>query len=300
MSARFAFLLAPILLAGCASTGNAQEAAEHDRGEAWAARCTDEDEWDRPGPPFQVFGNTWFVGTCGITALLVTGEDGHVLIDGGTQTSAALIAANVDALGFKLSDVKLLLASHEHHDHVGGTAELQRLTGARLLSSAEAAPVMASGTADPADPQYAIADNFPAIRVDGTVTPGQPVRLGALALTPVATPGHTLGALTWRWQSCEGETCRTIVYADSLTPISADGYRFTAAPDLVAAMRRGLDELAALPCDILLTPHPVASSMDTRLTAGDLAGEGQCRAYAALKRRQLDERLAREAAGTEP
>ncbi|KHL25667.1 beta-lactamase [Croceibacterium mercuriale] len=302
MSARIA-TLAALLLAGCASSGVAQEPVagqRADRGEAWAARCTDEDPWDRPGPPFRVHGNTWYVGTCGITALLVTGEDGHVLIDGGTEAGAALIAANVEALGFALSDVKLLLASHEHHDHVGGTAELQRLTGARLLSSAEAAPVLASGKADPADPQFAIAETFPAARVDGTVTPGVPVRLGDLALTPIAQPGHTLGALSWQWQACEGEVCRTIVYADSLTPISADGYRFTAAPALVEEMRAGLDRLAALPCDLLLTPHPMASSMDQRLQAGALAGEGQCRAYADTKRRALDERLAREAAGTEP
>lgn len=296
MSAR-AVALAALLLAGYAGTGTAQEAATPaDRGAAWAARCNDDDGWDRPGPPFHVYGNTWYVGTCGITALLVTGEDGHVLIDGGTDTGAPLIAANVEALGFELSDIKLLLASHEHHDHVGGTAELQRLTGARLLSSAGAAPVLASGKADPADPQYAIADPFPAARVDGIVTPGEPVRLGTLSLTPVAQPGHTLGALTWQWQSCEAEVCRTIVYADSLTPISTDGYRFTDAPALVAGMRAGLDRLAALPCDLLLTPHPMASHTKQRLQAGELAGEGQCRAYAATKRRALDERLAQEAA----
>jgi len=291
--------LAALLLAGCANAGTMPEPpAEQraDRGAAWAARCTDEDPWDRPGPPFHVYGNTWYVGTCGITALLVTGEDGHVLIDGGTEGGAALIAANVKALGFALSDIKLLLASHEHHDHVGGTAELQRLTGARLLSSAEAAPVLASGKADPADPQFAIADTFPAARVDGIMTPGEPVRLGSLALTPIAQPGHTLGALSWHWQSCEGAICRTIVYADSLTPISADGYRFTDAPALVAGMRAGLDRLAALPCDLLLTPHPMASRMKQRLQAGELAGAGQCRAYAEMKRRSLDERLAREAA----
>lgn len=302
MSARIT-ALAALLLAGCASAGTAKEPAagqRADRGEAWAARCTDEDPWDRPGPPFRVHGNTWYVGTCGITALLVTGADGHVLIDGGTEAGAPLIAANVEALGFALSDIKLLLASHEHHDHVGGTAELQRLTGARLLSSAEAAAVLASGKADPADPQFAIAGTFRAARVDGTVVSGEPVQLGDLALTPIAQPGHTLGALTWQWQSCEGEVCRTIVYADSLTPISADGYRFSNAPALVAGMRAGLDRLAALPCDLLLTPHPMASSMDQRLEAGTLAGDGQCRLYAAMKRRALDERLAREAAGTEP
>ena len=93
----------------------------------------------------RIHGNTYLVGTCGISAILVTGSDGHVLIDGGTEKGAEVIAANIRELGFKLKDIKFLLISHEHFDHVGGIARLQKLTGATLVASAPAAKVMNSG-----------------------------------------------------------------------------------------------------------------------------------------------------------
>ena len=89
-------------------------------GPRYAAACADNDEWDKPAPPVRIHANTYLVGTCGISAILVTGTEGHVLIDGGTEKGAELVAANIRALGFKLADIRFLLHSHEHHDHVGG------------------------------------------------------------------------------------------------------------------------------------------------------------------------------------
>ena len=92
-------------------------------GPLWAATCKDWDDWDKPAPPVRLHANTYLVGTCGISAILITGSagasGGHVLIDGGTERGADLIAANIRSLGFKLRDIKYLLHSHEHHDHVG-------------------------------------------------------------------------------------------------------------------------------------------------------------------------------------
>ena len=104
-------------------------------GPLWAATCKDWDEWDKPAPPVRIHANTYLVGTCGISSILITGEDGHVLIDGGTEAGAELIAANIRQLGFKLRDIRFLLISHEHIDHVGGIARLQQLTGATLVAS---------------------------------------------------------------------------------------------------------------------------------------------------------------------
>ncbi len=297
MSARDLTALGALLLAACTPEpplAHAQDAGENE----WTQACAEWDDWDKPGPPFKVHGNTWYVGTCGITALLITGEDGHVLIDGGTAAGAAPIAANIEALGFSLADVKLLLHSHEHFDHVGGLAELQRRTGARLLASAAAAPVLASGRESAEDPQHGMHDPFPAARGDGEVVPGEPVRLGDLTLVPVATPGHTPGALSWQWQSCEGSRCETLVYADSLSPISSDEYRFSDHPGYVADFRQGLVSLASLDCGILLTPHPSASDMRKRLLAGSLSAEPRCETYAQSIRARLDARLAEEAAGS--
>ncbi|MGH6728946.1 MAG: MBL fold metallo-hydrolase, partial [Sphingomicrobium sp.] len=97
-------------------------------GPRWAAACKDNDKWDAPAPPVRIHGNSYYVGTCGIAAILITGNAGHVLIDGGTEQGADAIAENIRRLGFNLRDVKFLLHSHEHFDHVGGTSKLHRLS----------------------------------------------------------------------------------------------------------------------------------------------------------------------------
>ena len=264
-------------------------------GPAFAAACKDWDEWDKPAPPVRIHGNTYLVGTCGISAILITGSAGDILIDGGPEAAAPLIARNIQRLGFNLH-VKILLHSHEHFDHVGGIARLQQLTGAQLYASAAAAKVLESGIAGAGDPQQGIGKPFPPARVDRIVGDGEQVRLGNVVLTAVATPGHTPGALTWHWGSCDGGVCRQIVYADSLTPVSGKDYRFSDHPQYVAAYRTSIAKIAALPCDILLTPHPSASDMVKRLAPGrPLDDATACKHYAASLSTQLDDRLAKEA-----
>jgi metallo-beta-lactamase class B len=138
---------------------------------------------------------------------------------------------------------------------------------------------------------------FPTARVGRVITDGESVRLGNLMLTAVATPGHTPGALSWHWGSCDGGVCRRIVYADSLTPVSRDDYRYSDHSAYVAAFRSGLQRLAAVDCDILLTPHPSASEMIARMAGkAPLTEPAACRSYAAELGARLDERLAKEAA----
>ena len=282
------------VLAGCSTatlTPPAPPASD------WVNNCTDWDKWDKAGPPYQIYGNTYYVGTCGISAILITGADGHILIDGATAAGAEVIAANIRTLGFSLQDVKLLLQSHEHFDHVAGLARLQQLSGAKLLASAAAAPVLSSGVVDAADPQAGMHQPFPAARVDGLVTPGQQVSLGKLSLMPVATPGHTPGALSWQWTSCEAQLCQVLVYADSLSPVSSDSYRFSQHLSYLKAYRAGLDKLAELECQILLTPHPSASNMRTRLqSSGGLTDANGCVLYSQAVKQRLQKRLAEETA----
>lgn len=287
------------LLAGCATApAPLADAAIGQR--AWAAACADADEWDKPGPPFRIRGNTYYVGTCGITALLVTGPRGHTLIDSGTDKGAEVVLANIRALGFDPGDVKYLLMSHEHFDHVGGIARVQAATGATIVTSAAAAKVLRSGEVDPNDPQSR--SNHPPF----PPATGRIIELGVdearmpqgLAARPIFTPGHTLGALSWTWQACDDGDCKTIVYADSLNPISSEGYRYRDHPELVKGFRGGIDAVSSAPCDIVLAPHPVAAAMRARLL-GDkpLVDPGGCRAYAAAASERLDKRLAQEAAG---
>ena len=264
-------------------------------GPEFDAECEDFDEWNKPAPPVRIHANTYLVGTCGIAAILITGSDGHVLIDAGTEAGADLVAGNIRRLGFRLQDVKFLLHSHEHFDHVGGIARLQQLTGAQLVASPAAAAVIQTGAPGAGDPQAGMHPPFPAARVDRLIKDGESVRLGNLLLTAIETPGHTPGALTWHWGACDGGVCRRIVYADSLSPISREGYRFSDHPAYLAAFRAGLAKLAALECDIVLTPHPSASGMIDRLAGrAPLVNSNGCRDYSASIAKRLDERLATE------
>ena len=266
-------------------------------GPEWAAACGDSTDWEQPAPPVRIHGNTYLVGTCGISAILITGGEGHVLIDAGTEKAADLIADNIRQLGFRLTDIKYLLMSHEHFDHVGGMARLQQLTGATLITSAPAEKVLNTGVPSTDDPQAGMHKPFPAANVGRVVTDGGEVRLRDLSLVAMTTPGHTPGALSWRWESCDGGVCRTIVYADSLSPISRDDYRFSEHPAYLAAYRASIAKIAGSRCEILLTPHPSASAMKERMTGEQpLFDPAGCRSYAAGLTSKLDERLAKESA----
>jgi metallo-beta-lactamase class B len=292
-------LAAALLLAGGASSPSVPSAAT-DANALWVRQCKDWDDWDKPGPPFLIHGQTYYVGTCGISAILIVSPEGHTLIDSGTDAGAKVVAANIRKLGFKVSDVNTLLITHEHHDHVGGMARLQRLTGAHLVSSPRAAGVLNSGISDPEDPQAMERRRFPAAHVTDVLSmkDGEARIHGATEFRALATPGHTPGALSWQWESCATrDQCLSIVYADSLTPVSSEGYRFSDHPAYLAAFRASLARIASLKCDILLSPHPSASSMRERLLNGGLIDAQGCKTYAARISKQLDERLAKEANG---
>jgi metallo-beta-lactamase class B len=267
-------------------------------GPQFAATCKDWDEWDKPAPPVRIHGNTYYVGTCGISSILITDPAGDILIDGGPEDAAGLIARNIESLGFNVHNVRILLYSHEHSDHVGGLAKLQELTGAQVYATPAGAKVLESGVASADDPQQGINKPFPGVRVDHILHDGEQVRLGNTILTAVETPGHTPGAVTWHWGSCDGGVCRQIVYADSLTPKSNDTYRFSDHPAYLAAYRASIAKVAALNCEILLSPHPSASDLVKRFGKGEpLDDPDGCRNYAAGLTKQLDERLEKEKAG---
>lgn len=292
MSGKWIFPILALASASCAAVP-ATTADSAVSGAELATACAGKDGWSDPAPPARVHGNTYYVGTCGISAILVTSPDGHVLIDGAKDKAAPAIAANIARLGYNIKDVRFIVVSHEHHDHVGGVAELQRLSGAELRVSPAARSAMASGKMIASDPQYGLPSDFPAARPGRDLADGERV----MGLTAHMTPGHAAGGTSWSWRSCEGERCLTIVYADSISAVSADAYRFSDHPALLATFRSTFDKVAAFDCDLLLTPHPSASKMFERMSgAQPIASPGQCAAYAATGRTRLAERLAKEAA----
>ena len=259
------------------------------------AQCAGKEGWNDPAPPIRIFANIYDVGTCGLTVLLIAGPKGHILIDSGTAEAASGIARNIERLGLKLTDIKLMLASHEHLDHVGGAAELKRRTGARLMVMSDATYAVESGLLAPDDPQFGLWPPFPPARVDTLIRDGQTVSVGQLRLTAHSTFGHVRGSTSWTWTSCAGHTCRAIVYADSTTAVSAPGYRFSDHPDYVARFRASLRKIALLRCDILITPHPAVSNLYARMAGqAPLVNSNACADYAAAASRKLDERLASE------
>ena len=149
-----ALMLAAPMLAGCAPQTSAPATAPPaPTGKALAAA------WSDPAPPAKLFGNTYYVGTCGITALLIDAPAGPILIDTATAEAAPAILANIRALGFDPKRIRAILTSHEHFDHVGGLAALHAATGAPVIALADAAPQLESGTPDPRDPQRGALDS---------------------------------------------------------------------------------------------------------------------------------------------
>lgn len=259
------------------------------------AECPDCAAWNAPAAPARLFGDTWYVGTRGLAALLITTSGGHVLIDGGLPESAPLILANVRALGFRVEDIRLILSSHAHYDHAGGIAAIQRAARARVVASARSAAVLRTGFAAADDPQHAIALAFPAAGDVHVIAEGDTVELGGTRLVAHPGGGHAPGSTTWSWRSCDGRRCLDFVYADSQTPVSADAFRFTGTA-AVAEFTRSFEILERIPCDVLVTPHPGASQLWERIERGAVEDRDACRRYAESARAALAARLAREAA----
>lgn len=268
--------------------------------------CPEKAGWNDPARPAHIFGNTWYVGTCAISAILITSPEGHVLLDGATEKAAPSIEANIRALGFKVEDVKFILILHEHMDHAGGIARLKKDSGATVVAREPAAIVLERGTNDRSDPQFGTLDDFPPVKKVQRIQTGESIALGGTIVTAHATPAHTTGSTSWTWTSCESGECRNMVYADSLTAVSADGYRFSdknAHPGEVAKFRKSFKVVAEMPCDILMTPHPRASDLLARLGPGGteaIADQSACAWYAEAAGQYLDARLAKEAANSNP
>jgi metallo-beta-lactamase class B len=271
---------------------------------AAALRAQQPAEWTAPQEPVRVYGNSYWVGTRGLGAILITSDSGHVLIDGTVPEAVPLIAANIRAAGFKVEDIRLILNSHVHFDHAGGIGELAKMSGAVVAASASSAKVLESGRSGPDDPQFGVVPPIATARGVRVVKDGEVNRVGTIALTAHATPGHTPGGTSWSWQSCEGERCLELVYADSLTPVAADGFRYTASkdyPQALADFERSYKTLGSLTCDILITPHPGASDFWARVAGrtaavNPLVNRNACRTLVETSRKALAERVAREKA----
>jgi metallo-beta-lactamase class B len=263
--------------------------------------CSNCVAWNKPHPAFRIYGNTYYVGTDGLSSILITSATGHVLIDGALPESASRIVANIRSLGFRIEDVKLILNSHVHFDHAGGIAELQKLSGARVAASPWTADVMKKGAVPRDDPQFGTIAPIARIARVEIIQDGDTLTAGANKVTAHLTPGHTSGGTSFAWQSCENGRCLNLVYADSLSPVSSGGFRFSSRKEYPNAedFERSFAFLESTPCDILITPHPDASGLWNRLerrasSPDALIDPTACRVLAETSRERLKQRLATE------
>jgi metallo-beta-lactamase class B len=207
-----------------------------------------------PADPFRIAGNFYYVGANDVASFLITGPQGHVLIDGGYPGTAPMIMASIAKLGFDIRDVKVLLNSEPHYDHAGGLAELQKASGAELWASEASASVLASGGIDPdvALPIRAITwvVRYTPPRIDHRVRDGDTIRVGTTTLTAHITGGHTRGCTSWSFPVREGDQVLQVVSACSLIAMQGMGY-----PGHRADFERTFRVLRSLPADVWVTSH---------------------------------------------
>jgi metallo-beta-lactamase class B len=206
--------------------------------------------WNQPVEPFKIAGNLYYVGASDITSFLITTPQGHILIDSGFEETVPIIRENVRKLGFKLEDVKILLISHAHYDHVGGMATLKELTGAKLLVHEKDVPQLARG--GKGDPHLGNQFPFRPVQADRALKDGEQVSLGGTTLTAHLTPGHTLGCTTWTMKA-EGKDVVFVCSATILPGVTlTKNERY---PGIAEDYAHTFQVLKSLPCDIFLASH---------------------------------------------
>jgi metallo-beta-lactamase class B len=233
-----------------------------------------------PAEPFKIAGNLYYVGANDVTAFLLTGPEGHVLIDGGYPGTAPMIMESIAGLGFDIADVRVLLNTHAHLDHAGGLAALQEASGAELwVSEGEADVIEAGGAGGPFLGPFRFVTylpffRYPAPRVDHRFMDGAAIRLGPIELTAHVTAGHTPGCTSWTYPVRDGDRELLVVNVCGLTPPAA--LSMGEYPEIRAGFKRSFRTLRSLPADIFLTPHARDfgrwRKYQESLEAGDPAG----------------------------
>jgi metallo-beta-lactamase class B len=219
--------------------------------------------WLLPQRPYRVAGDLHYVGSAGLSAFLITTPEGHILIDGGLPANAGQIVQNIRRLGYKPSDVKVLLNTHAHFDHSGGLAELKRVTGAKLAAMEGDRIALETGKY-PGSEDVAVFD-FTPVKVDRVLRDGDTVALGGTVLTARLTPGHSAGCTSWEIPVVDAGAkrtallhCSSSVAANRLAP--REQY-----PGIVADYERTFQRLKALKADIFLAPHAEQFGMAGKL-----------------------------------
>jgi len=209
--------------------------------------------WNQPVEPFRIIGNVFYVGASDVTSYLIVTTEGHILIDGGFVETAPMIRSNIEKVGCRLADVKILLNTHAHFDHAGGLAALKQQSGAQLIVSERDAPLLERGGKN--DPQFGDRFLFPPVKPDRLLRDGDQVILGRSTLTAVMTPGHTPGCTTWTMTVRDkGRDYRVVIVGSPTAP----NYKLVGNKmytNIISDYHYTFAKLKSLPCDVFLGAH---------------------------------------------
>jgi metallo-beta-lactamase class B len=222
-------------------------------------------DWTEPFPAFHIAGNLYYVGSRGLATYLIATPAGHILINSDLEANVPMIRASVEKLGFKFSDIKVLLISHAHWDHDAGSAMIKQLTGAKYMVMDADVPVVESGGKD--DFQYGSTSTslYPATKVDRVLHDGDEVKLGDAVLVAHLTPGHTKGCTTWTMKAKEAGKEYNVVIVGS--PNVNPGYKLVdnaKYPQIASDYERMFRVLKSLPADIFLGAHGAYFGMEAK------------------------------------
>ena len=230
-----------------------------------ARQAPTQNDWTQPFPAFRIAGNLYYVGSAGLASYLIATPEGHILINSDLEANVPMIRASMESLGFKFSDIKILLISHAHWDHCAGSSEIKRLTGAKYMVMQGDVDVVESG--GKSDFHYGNDPTtlFPATKVDRVLRDGEEVKLGGAVVTARLTPGHTKGCTTWTMKVNDGSKKRDVVIIGS--PNVNPGYKLVNNKDYPAMaedFEKTFRVLKSLSCDYFLGAHGSYFDLETK------------------------------------
>jgi metallo-beta-lactamase class B len=260
-------------------------------------------KWNKPTEPFRMIGNVYYVGTEGLASYLITSPQGHVLVDTVMPDATSQIKANIEKLGFKVTDIKYLLNTHAHIDHTGGLAEMKAASGAQLVAGEADKPLLEGGYYPGAREETAL--NFPPVKVDRTVREGDKVTIGDVTLIARETPGHSPGCTSWEFSVKDGDATRSALIFCSGTVALNRLVPNPTYPGIVTDYRKTFARAKDMKVDVLLAPHPEMYRMAekrAKLAEGGpnpFVNPGEFNAYAATLEKAFDDALAKQTAAAQ-
>lgn len=226
-------------------------------------------DWSRSYPPFQIAGSLYYVGTYDLACYLIVTPQGNILINTGLAASAPMIKANIEALGFRLEDTRILLTTQAHYDHMGAMAAIKKLTDAQMMVDEKDAGVMADGGSS----DYALGGSrstYEAVKADRLLHNGDTIKLGNMQLVMLHHPGHTKGSCSFLFDVEDEHRSYSVLIANLPTIVTEKKFSdIPAYPNIASDYAYTLDSMKKLSFDIWLSSHASQFGLHTKHQPGD-------------------------------